>query len=89
MNLKSVFFLTIFLLVKAYLISQQTCSNFSTYFGGNQFDEINQTHKSRSKSKSQKDKLSRNQSAEALIKANMKKNKSMGSFGDTLINIKL
>ena len=40
MNLKSVFFLTIFLLVKAYLISQQTCSNFSTYFGGNQFDEI-------------------------------------------------
>lgn len=32
--------MTIFLLVKAYLISQQTCSNFSTYFGGNQFDEI-------------------------------------------------
>jgi hypothetical protein len=40
MNLKSVFFLAIFLLIKAYLISQPTCSNFSTYFGGNQFDEI-------------------------------------------------
>lgn len=40
MNLKSVFILTIFLLVKASLISQPTCSYFSTYFGGNQFDEI-------------------------------------------------
>ncbi|MBK6986626.1 MAG: SBBP repeat-containing protein [Bacteroidetes bacterium] len=28
------------MLVKAYLISQPICSNFSTYFGGNQFDEI-------------------------------------------------
>lgn len=40
MHLKSSLLLAIFLLVKTCFMSQTTCSNFSTYFGGNQFDEI-------------------------------------------------
>lgn len=40
MKLKLGFLLGVFLFVKVSLISQPTCSYFSTYFGGNQFDEI-------------------------------------------------
>lgn len=40
MKLKLGFLLAIFSLVNTSIICQPTCSYFSTYFGGNQFDEI-------------------------------------------------